>query len=269
LQELTYLSSSRFGGAVGDVNGGECVVDHTNRVVAVGGEASGPIIHAAFRRGVGCVVMAPGQSDIKQLPEFTLPGVNESAAIIPWPNGDVKENRPLPGNIDKRALLAASDWAFHRNTPEQDTLSLIVVYKGHIIHEQYADGITRLTRTRTWSVAKSIAVTLFGLLVDKGDMSLDQSLGFEWYPSVENPQNDPRNEITLRHVLNMSSGLYSVDSSGMEYAIGSGLAYWAGKSSIEGMRERGLIRAPGTFWDYENYDTLLAVYAMKQALGGG
>jgi CubicO group peptidase (beta-lactamase class C family) len=24
------------------------------------------------------------------------------------------------------------------------------------------------------------------------------------------------------------------------------------------------VREPGTFWDYENYDTLLAVYAMKQ-----
>ena len=33
------------------------------------------------------------------------------------------------------------------------------------------------------------------------------------------------------------------------------------------MRARGLIREPGTFWDYENYDTLLAVYAMKRALG--
>jgi CubicO group peptidase (beta-lactamase class C family) len=65
----------------------------------------------------------------------------------------------------------------------------------------------------------------------------------------------------------MSSGLYPVDNRGLEYATGSGLAYWAGTSSIEGMRNRGLVRAPGTYWDYENYDTLLAVYAMKRALG--
>jgi CubicO group peptidase (beta-lactamase class C family) len=65
----------------------------------------------------------------------------------------------------------------------------------------------------------------------------------------------------------MSSGLYPVDSSSMEYATGSGLSYWVGASSIHGMRNRGLVREPGTFWDYENYDTLLAVYAMKQALG--
>jgi CubicO group peptidase (beta-lactamase class C family) len=36
---------------------------------------------------------------------------------------------------------------------------------------------------------------------------------------------------------------------------------------VDGARNRGLVREPGTFWDYENYDTLLAVYAMKQALG--
>jgi CubicO group peptidase (beta-lactamase class C family) len=124
-----------------------------------------------------------------------------------------------------------------------------------------------MTRTRTWSTAKSIASTLIGMLVDRGDMDLDAPLGFPWLPDVISPETDPRNTITLRHVLNMSSGLYPVDSFGMEYATGSGLAYWAGKSSIAGMRDRGLIREPGTFYDYENYDTLLAVYAMKQALG--
>ena len=71
--------------------------------------------------------------------------------------------------------------------------------------------------------------------------------------------------MTLRHVLNMSSGLYPMDSFNMEYATGSGLAYWAGASSVDGARNRGLIREPGQHWDYENYDTLLAVLALKQS----
>jgi CubicO group peptidase (beta-lactamase class C family) len=65
----------------------------------------------------------------------------------------------------------------------------------------------------------------------------------------------------------MSSGLYPVDNEKMEYATGSGLAYWAGASSVKGSRSRALIREPGTYWDYENYDTLLAVQAMENALG--
>jgi len=105
------------------------------------------------------------------------------------------------------------------------------------------------------------------MLVDDGRLKLDAPLGIQWLPDVEGVDIDPRNAITLRHVLNMSSGLYPVDSFGMEYATGSGLAYWAGASSVDGARRRAQVRQPGTFWDYENYDTLLAVYAMKLALG--
>jgi CubicO group peptidase (beta-lactamase class C family) len=54
----------------------------------------------------------------------------------------------------------------------------------------------------------------------------------------------------------------------MENATGSGMAYWAGASSSVGARSRALIRRPGTVWDYENYDNLLAVMAMRKALGG-
>ncbi len=263
-QELAYLSKP-----VGTVDGGEYLIDRENKAVAIGGEASGPVIRAAFREGIGCVVMAPNQDfdDIESLPVLNLPYPAGDPALMPWPVGDVIDNEPLPNNVDSNALAAASDWAFERESPEQDTLSLLVVHKGKIIHERYADGVDMTTRTRTWSTAKSIAVTLFGMLVDDGRLELDASLEIEWLPDVEGPNNDPRNAITLRNVLNMSSGLDPVDSDGMEYATGSGLAYWAGASSVNGARRRAQIREPGTFWDYENYDTLLAVYAMKRVLG--
>lgn len=264
VQELAYLAAP-----VGSVDGGEYVVDRDRRAVAVGGAASGPVIRAAFRKGIGCVVMAPDQDfgDIDTLPELDLPRPPGDPAEIPWPDGDRVEPASLPAGVDAAALQAASDWAFDRPTPEQDTLSLLVLHDGRIIHERYAEGVNRGTRTRTWSTAKSLAATLIGMLVDEGRLALDRPLGFDWLPEVEAADDDPRAAITLRHVLHMSSGLYPVDSFGMEYATGSGLAYWAGASSVDGARRRGLVRAPGTFWDYENYDTLLAVYAMKQALG--
>ena len=266
-QELAYLTSSRFAGIVGTPEGGEYEVNRQLRAVAVGGPTSGPVVRAAFREGIGCIVMAPNQAfdEIDSLPELLLP-YEGNAAVIPWPNGDLVNNRPLPANIDKAALQAASDWAFDRDTPEQDTLSLLVVYRGEIIHERYAPGVDMYTRTRTWSTAKSIAATLIGTLVDAGKMDLDAPLGLDWLPALQTPDSDPRNKITLRNALQMSTGLYPVDNSNMEYATGSGLAYWAGASSINGALNRALVREPGTYWDYENYDTLLAVLAMKNAL---
>ena len=265
-QELAYLF--RFGGAVGTASGGDYFVDHERRAVGVGGDTAGARIHAAFREGIGCVVMAPGQGldDIDSLPISTMPPPAGDPGTIPWPDGDLVPPVRLPPEVDPDALQAASDWAFERESPEQVTLSLIVVHRGAIVHERYADGVGMLTRTRTWSTAKSIAATLIGMLVDRGSLQLDAPVDIDWLPPVGMGDTDPRRSITLRHLLNMSSGLYPVDSLGMEYVNGSGLAYWAGASSVAEARRRGLIREPGVFWDYENYDTLLAVYAMKRAL---
>ena len=265
-QELAILDDP-----VGSPRGGDYVVDTGRRTVAVGGGGSGPVMRAAFREGIGCVIMSPDQDfdDIDSLPIQAMPWPDMDPATTPWPNGDLVEKKKLPREVDARALDAASEWAFNRPTPEQDTLSLMVVYKGDIILERYADGLDMHTRTRTWSTAKSITATLIGMLVDEGRMSLDEPLGLDWLPAVKSPETDPRNAITLRHVLNMSTGLYPVDGDGpsMYAATGSGLAYWAGASSNEGARRRGLIREPGTYWDYENYDTLLLVIAMRKTLG--
>ena len=263
-QELAFLPNP-----VGTASGGDYVIDRERQAVAIGSGDGTPVMRAAFRRGVGCVILAPDQTfdDIDSLPELTMAPPPGDPATIAWPDGDLTADAPLSPEVDEAALGAASDWAFERESPEQVTLSLMVVHDGKIIHERYAPGVDVTTRTRTWSTVKSIASTLIGMMVDQGRMSLDEPLGFDWHPKVSSGEHDPRSAITLRHALNMSSGLFPIDNDGLEYATGSGLSYWAGASSIQGMRTPGLIREPGTYWDYENYDNLRAVYAMKLALG--
>ena len=263
-QELAFLSDP-----VGTASGGDYVINNTRLAVAIGSGEGTPIMRAAFREGIGCVILAPDQTfeDIERLPILQLPYPPGDPATIAWPDGDLVADRSLPAGVNAAALEAASDWAFDRESLEQVTLSLLVVHNGRIIHERYAPGMDMTTRTRTWSTAKSIAVTLIGMLVDEGRMQLDEPLGLEWLPRARSPETDPRNAITLRHLLNMSSGLDTIDNGGLEYATGSGLSYWAGASSVQGALRQALIREPGTNWDYENYDTLLAVRKMKEVLG--
>ena len=263
-QELAFLPEP-----VGTAAGGDYEVEKRRQAVTVGAGHGTPKMRAAFRDGIGCVILAPDQTldDIDNLPSLTLAPPPGDASAIAWPDGDKVASHPLPSYVDETALRAASDWSFDRASPEQVTLSLLVVHRGRIIHERYAPGVEMTTRTRTWSTAKSIASTLIGILVDEGKLALDAPLGYEFFPAAAVPDRDPRSGITLRHVLNMSSGLEPVDNGGREYAIGSGLSYWAGASSVVGARSRAVISEPGTNWDYENYDTLLGVYAMKRALG--
>ncbi len=262
-QELAFLPQP-----VGTARGGDYTVDRDRQAVTIGAPGGTPQMRAAFREGIGCIILPPDQTleEIGQLPILDMAPPAGDPATIPWPDGDLLADSASSG-VNLAALEAASDWSFDRDTPEQVTLSLVVVKDGEIVHERYAPGVDVTTRTRTWSTAKSIASTLIGMLVDEERMSLDAPLGFDWFPKADAADKDPRAAITLRHVLNMSSGLEPIDNAGLEYAIGSGLSYWAGASSVQGARSRALIREPGTNWDYENYDTLLAIYALKQVLG--
>jgi CubicO group peptidase (beta-lactamase class C family) len=48
---------------------------------------------------------------------------------------------------------------------------------------------------------------------------------------------------------------------------GSPLGYFGGVSTVAGALDRGIVREQGTTWDYENYDSLLGVYALKTVIG--
>jgi CubicO group peptidase (beta-lactamase class C family) len=194
------------------------------------------------------------------------------AATRPWPDGDAVEPAALPATIDQKALSAAANFAFDtagRGHASQITMSLLVVYKGTIVLERYAPGVDMTTKTRTWSTAKSIAGTLIGIAIGDGKLSLDAPLPFRnWGPGAKPvPDSDPRTKITLRSVLNMSSGLYPVDDTVNAYVTGSPLGYFGGASSAAGARDRGIVREQGTTWNYQNYDSLLGVYALKTAIG--
>jgi CubicO group peptidase (beta-lactamase class C family) len=260
-------------------------IDRGLKVVAIGIGDSGaasdpvPVMRSAFREGIGCVVMAPDQTvaDIDKLPFVRMPAPSGDAAAISWPDGDrVESGKSMPEGVNESALKSAGDWAFdrvgHGGHAGQVTLSLMVVrggagaHGGDILYERYAPGVDMHTRTRTWSTAKSITSTLVGIAIEQGLLKLDGPLPFDWRPAIKGDAPDPRRRITLRHLLTMSSGLYPVDN---DYGdvIGSPLAYFAGWNSADHARDRGLVREPGTSWDYENYDTLLTVLALRSALG--
>ena len=106
--------------------------------MAIGAEGYVPTMRAAFREGIGCVILAPDQTfdDIDSLPILDLPPPPGDPATIPWPDGDLVEDTSLPPGFDAAALQAASDWAFDREAEYPVTLSLMVVHHGKIIHER-------------------------------------------------------------------------------------------------------------------------------------
>jgi len=132
------------------------------------------------------------------------------------------------------------------------TTAVVVLDRGTSAIDLYAPGFDENTPQRTWSVAKSIAATLVGAAVQRGEVDVQASAGLGLLDT------DPRRAITIDHLLRMASGRYS-DTPGNR----TDPLYWGGASVEEVALNWPLITAPGSNYRYANNDTLAAVAAIK------
>jgi CubicO group peptidase (beta-lactamase class C family) len=84
-----------------------------------------------------------------------------------------------------------------------ETRAFLIMHRGEIIAERYSDGYDEDTRFISWSMAKSFTGALIGFLVADGRLVLDDPAPVPAWQRT----GDPLGEITLRHLLHMSSGL--------------------------------------------------------------
>jgi CubicO group peptidase (beta-lactamase class C family) len=154
---------------------------------------------ARFYGDQGCIIHNAAKPGIHFTPiavRTTLP----DAKSQPWPMGDRLDPAPVPG-IDRAKLDAAVDAAFA--DPAALTAAFLVVHRGRIVAERYAPGITADTQLESWSMGKSLAATLFALLVKDGTYTLEQPAPV---PLWQEP-GDPRAAIRNMDLLRMSAGL--------------------------------------------------------------
>ncbi len=237
------------------------VIDEKNRIVTATDKSGAIVRIAAFRESMGCTVLPPHwhAGDIPRLPNVQYapaPDVADQA----FPAGDRVD---LPaGGVDAghHALVSILEEAFDAKTYGDVggvvTTSVIVVSKGRIVAERYRPGFGIHTGYRTWSTSKSFSAALLAIAARKGILDLDAPMDIpEWnYPG------DPRQAITHKQLLWMSSGLFSGGAN--TYAV-----YFGGEDVISAVTTTALEVTPGTRWKYANNDSLLLLRELRHKLG--
>jgi len=143
----------------------------------------------------GCII--DGHGGLKFTPTEVVSALPLADGMF-WPMGDLTS--PPAMNYDPRLLEQALQAAFE---PRALTAAFLVIHQGNIIAERYGQGVNMHTQLESWSMGKSLTATLIGRLMQMGKLSLDQRAPVpEWQR-----KGDPRGRITIRHLLNMSSGL--------------------------------------------------------------
>lgn len=90
---------------------------------------------------------------------------------------------------------------------------LLIMQDGWVVSEGYFNGWTRERPKHVKSVTKSVMSLLVGVAVDEGKIASPEQKLSVYYPQLLEPGVDPRKrDITLGHVLSMSTGLEWVEN---------------------------------------------------------
>ena len=226
-------------------------IDRTAHSVTVPFAADLPPRRADWTARDGCVLAPIGRATrLFPTPAAGSAQAPRPADPRPWPMGDAGI-APQPSEALARQVARA----FDRSTYGRgETVGVVILRDGKIIAERYGEGFGPLVPNRTWSVAKSIAGTLVGLAVRDLGIDVNKPAGI---PEWSRP-GDPRQAITLNHLLRMSSGLHSDSAGNRTDAI-----YFGGTTVTEQAPGWPLEAKPGTRFRYANNDTLLAVRAIR------
>lgn len=255
------------GGTYGELDallpGLEAELDESNRRVTVRFAENMPPRVAAWRPHLGCALLpiGAGPAAAAGLPRLDAPPLDlADLDARPWPTGDRNATGRPRG--DARALDLVATRAFDRRTYGQgsETTALLVVQDGRIVAERYRPDFDIHTTQRTWSVAKSIAGTVIGAAVQQGRIDMNAPAAIpEWQRA-----GDPRQRITIDHLLRMASGLHSDYPGNRTDAL-----YFGGMSVSEQAAGWQVVAPPDTRFRYANNDTVLAIRALQHRLGDG
>ncbi len=178
----------------------------------------------------------------------------------------VEAGEPLPGAATSPTAvdeLVAEVFGDDLDDAARDALgtrAVVVVHRGEVVAERYADGFTETTPQLGWSMSKSVANLLTGTLVLEGLVEPDDAaLRPEW--------TDERGDITVDDLMRGTSGLkwdetYDLGTpiTRMLYLEDDMAGYVAGLP---------LAHTPGNHQQYSSGSTNLLCSVLAERAGGG
>ncbi len=155
---------------------------------------------AKYYGSQGCIIDRPGVRGIDFMPVQVVPAPSLEKDEF-WPYGESNELEQAADGVDIERIERAIEMHFLDQTAWP--LSFLVVHDGMLIAERYVPMVSRETALDSWSMGKSVAASLLGVLVQRGWLDVLDAAPIEEWQGV----GDPRSGIRIIDLLRMSSGL--------------------------------------------------------------
>lgn len=136
--------------------------------------------------------------------------------------------------------------------------AMMVLKNGHVISEGYWAPYEKAEPHQLYSLSKSITSTAIGMLLEEGKLSLSERLVDLFADKVADPKAHPCHDVTVWHLLTMSSGSRFNE-------VGSVL----GADWEQEFLDAGLWFDPGTQFHYNSMNTYMLSAIVRRKTGMG
>lgn len=172
---------------------------------------------------------------------------------VPWRTVSVSQVGGSPDLVQRGLARARTN---HR------LLSLLVVKDGYLVVEEYFRGNGQDSLNDVRSVTKSVVSALTGIVIARGDMSVDDPIAKYLAPTGHRLPPD-KQQITVGNLLTMTSGLEWNES-----GDGNSYAEWILSGDHIGyVLEQPLINPPGSHFNYNSGAVHVLGVVVEQATG--
>jgi len=176
-------------------------------------------------------------------------GQTSGTKIVPM--DDWIKIEPEDAGISDRKVQHLFDLSFL----DPATQAAVLVKNGQIVGERYQKGFHSESFGTSWSMAKSFYAALIGISVDHGEINSLDDLVSDYLSEF----SDERGDITIRHLLNMTSGL---DFPAHEHEL-----MFLQENHLEYALNVKFEKSPGQVFEYNNVNSMLLSAILFNAAG--
>ena len=178
-----------------------------------------------------------------------------------WPTDNWQTTSPESMGLDSGKLATILNTVKENKIPIH---SWMVIRNGYVVLDAYFYPYDGTTLHDIASATKSITTTLIGIAADKGYLSLDDTM-VSFFPTrtIAN-LNEWKQQITVRVLLTMTSGLHCDDKGGEEWTQNE---MRTSDDWIQFVLDLEAIHEPGTVWAYCSPGSYMLSAILTQATG--
>jgi CubicO group peptidase (beta-lactamase class C family) len=172
---------------------------------------------------------------------------------------------PLRAGVEADLVVSGEGKGLDEFLGGTDTLAFLVVHDDRLVYERYFDGATRESLQTSFSAAKSFVSTLVGIALDEGLIESIEDPVTDYVPELA--ARDPGfRQITLRHLLTMSSGIRYREG-GFPSLGDDTYTYYGVDLRDLALNRTQIDGTPGVAWQYNNYHPLLLGLVLERVTG--